>query len=277
MKRKIIYIVYIFIILLNLIYIFLPKSTYVYFIEDYTYYIHGSDEKKTINCKIEDKDTVVLQNRFYIYDDNGKLKYTNCYYPCWKFEAISEGSTKVYLYHDYGYTRPDDLLEKDAMKEIILNVDKNNKFKVDYTFEFVMCVYRHNIYIILLCIILMILPKVRYINNPEDKLYFLRLMIRCSYIILGVNLFINNRGELAFYLFLIPLVLLCRFFRKAYIKLYEKNEPIWNILFYMVTLLLIGVLYLIMIIYIKRYIKPFFIFVIACVIHCCITKRSYND
>ena len=75
-----------------------------------------------------------------------------------KFEAISEGSTKVYLYHDYGYTRPDDLLEKDAMKEIILNVDKNNKFKVDYTFEFVMCVYRHNIYIILLCIILMILP-----------------------------------------------------------------------------------------------------------------------
>ncbi len=232
MKHAKLYITLTIIIVLNIVYVFMPKSTINFYTDEYRVVSNDYEEARKGFCVAEE--IFELKKSFYIRTDNCSV-----YYMVWKISAIKEGATEAHLYRAR-YQDKDNLQEDDLVDVVTITVDENNNFVEEYTFKYIFNVYRFNVCIIIMCCFAMLLSKCMIFKNVKGREAFISILLRSLYFIMLVSFLIFYE----FQLYSILVVATGMILRRLFIVLDRKNTLLFNVLFTVVTMLLLAHIYL---------------------------------
>ncbi len=241
MKHAKLYIILSIIIILNIVYIFVPKSTYVCYTDESTLSVGMFVAKHDIYYELSDDEIMSDKDVFYI-----RYSTEYDYMKMWKFKAEKQGSTRIKFYSiyqgDYKWEYLDDkvvnvIWEEHATPkgelagETLVKVDENNKFVENYTPDYIWNRYRLNIYIIAICVFLFVISKLKIMKTASGRNCFIIHMDRVFDILLLFMwiIFFQTRLYAPF------VVLMGMIMKRIFAKLNTKTTLLYNVIFTVIT------------------------------------------
>ncbi len=261
MKHAKLYIILSIIIVLNISYIFIPKSTYVCYTDECDVTLIQLGLQRDVDYELSNPQIMEYKGCYYVrgnfVDENKKMMM---------FKAKTHGTSEIYFYelvqgdHTWNYSEGElytvyeDIIDKtskienvdpvqtknDAIEIKIIQIDENNKFIEKYNLEYIWMRYRVNVCMMFICIIVAIMTFCGIVSRMEKRTKFITYMLRIIYVLFILQAML----DIGFQLYAPLIVIACMILKRAFIKLDRKKTSGSNITLTFVTLLLLVNVYL---------------------------------